>query len=67
MIPRRVIETDSLGDRFELGYQVHLNVPYREEAFAEPPSLESGSYAWMPKGESEKNKLAPEPQKGGAN
>ncbi len=63
MIPRRVIETDILGNRFEWGYQAHLNVPYREEAFTEPPSLENGPYAWMPKGEFEKNKMTPEPQK----
>jgi hypothetical protein len=62
MIPRRVIETDILGNRFEWGYQVHLNVPFRAEAFTEPPSLENGPYAWMPKGESEKNRVAPEPQ-----
>jgi hypothetical protein len=62
MMPRRVIETDSLGNRFEWGYQVHLNVPFRAEAFTEPPSLENGPYAWMPRGESEKNRVAPEPQ-----
>ncbi len=49
MIPRRVIETLSSDLRWEWGYQVHLNVPYRDEAFTEPPSLENGPYAWMPK------------------
>ena len=49
MIPRKVIETRNNGFRFEWGYQVHLNVPYRDEAFTEPPSLENGPYAWMPK------------------
>lgn len=53
MIPGRVIETTDFGLHFEWGYQVHLNVPYRDEAFTERPSLENGPYAWMPKEESE--------------
>jgi hypothetical protein len=46
IMPGRVTQTVSTARPFIFDYEVHLNVPFREEAFTSPPSLERGPYAW---------------------
>jgi hypothetical protein len=57
LVPDRVIQAASARDSFLWNYDVRLNVPFREDAFTTPPSLEAGPYAW---------KLNAESQKGGS-
>ena len=53
MIPTVIYESTILPgmisqDNFRWDYQVQLNVPYRDKAFTEVPSIENGPYARMP-------------------
>jgi hypothetical protein len=45
-VPTQVVQGISAAQPFAWDYDVHLNIPFREEAFTSPPSLERGPYAW---------------------
>jgi hypothetical protein len=52
-VPTHVVQGISAAQHFVWDYDVYFNVPFREEAFTSPPSLERGAYAWRRADESQ--------------